>query len=243
MLCYAKELNIGNGVINKNVTTIAWRLRMPVEEVQEAIDQMLKLRILIYNNNNLQFRNWDKRQYSESYKRVQKYRAKRYSNAKCNADVTGIETKLKRTETETDNRNRKCNAPPNPPKSLNGSVARYILGREPTKAEEDLAAQLEKGIFWKDLHALKANSIERDEPMRVVENLAYKALAQAIENNSLNLEKVGIQASKLPREELVKRIKIAYPYEEVHPSEELCVPKVGQVAVWTLVKYLEDKAI
>ena len=103
LLCFAKEIN-ENGAINKTTKEIVWRLRRDENEIKNAIKELVDLNILSNKHGKLSFINWEKRNYSESYKRVTKHRLqKRYSNDESNAyaRVTDTDTDTD-TDTETD---------------------------------------------------------------------------------------------------------------------------------------------
>jgi hypothetical protein len=61
LLCFAQEIG-ENGVINRPISDIAWRLRQPERTIKSAISTLIELDILI-DDDGLRFCNWSKRQY------------------------------------------------------------------------------------------------------------------------------------------------------------------------------------
>jgi hypothetical protein len=106
LMCFAQELN-ENGVINRPLADISWRLRMPESQVKKAINDLISLNILTVEPC-LMFLNWDKRQY-KSDDRTEQSRKRRRSestgtdivNQSINQSVNQS-VNVRRTDTDTD---------------------------------------------------------------------------------------------------------------------------------------------
>ena len=97
LMCYASE--VGNdGQIPSDGVQISWRIREKLDEVVSALNKLKELDILVKNNGNLQFKNWQKRQYkSDDSKERQKL--SRVSR-RCHGVVTPSEESRGDTDTE-----------------------------------------------------------------------------------------------------------------------------------------------
>lgn len=80
MLCVASECNASGALPQYDVKSLSWRLRTRATDLRKTIDKLIEMGIMYNSDGQLGFCNWEKRQYSESYKRVKKHREKRYSN-------------------------------------------------------------------------------------------------------------------------------------------------------------------
>jgi hypothetical protein len=98
LMLFARELD-ENGVINKPLCDVAWRLRMKEAPLKYALEYLSSLGIISYNSEQIQFINWSKRQYKSDNvtERVQRFR-KRSSNVPSNV----IEQIQNRTEQKAD---------------------------------------------------------------------------------------------------------------------------------------------
>ena len=129
LLCYAKELD-QNGALNAPISDMSWRLRIKETELNITIEQLVELNIISNNGNHLAFTHWEKRQYSESYKRVTRYREKhRYINGKNNSKLT------RDTETETDVTPTPCDSN----ESLRGAAAQGKVKKDEIPYAEIIA--------------------------------------------------------------------------------------------------------
>lgn len=90
LMCFAQELD-ENGVINRSLADISWRLRTPEKDIKKAISDLVALDI-ISSENDVSFLNWSKRQYKSDNagerKRQQRERNKNTVSRDVSRDVS-----------------------------------------------------------------------------------------------------------------------------------------------------------
>lgn len=134
LMLFCKERN-QNGRVFCSLQDLKWRFRKKEKAITNALFELINLEIIkVYiddkeckdNDDNLnfmsgfEFYNWNKRQYSDSYKRVKKHRSeKRYSNGQCNGQCNGDVTDTRARETDTETETDKDT--PHPPKGVSES--------------------------------------------------------------------------------------------------------------------------
>lgn len=98
LLLFARELD-GDGVIHRTTCDVAWRIRISETSLMAALEDLVSLNVVSYNSEQIQFLNWQKRQYKSDdvTERVQRYR-KRFSNVTSNVIDTDTEQIQNRTE-------------------------------------------------------------------------------------------------------------------------------------------------
>jgi hypothetical protein len=81
----------GNDGLLPPVRRLAWRLRLDEVKIAETLSALTQVGVVHETPQGWMVTNFRKRQYSDSYERVKRYR-ERYSNAECNAPVTKDES-------------------------------------------------------------------------------------------------------------------------------------------------------
>ena len=124
-LLYAKELDEDGKLAP--ASDIAWRLRLPDKSVEEALRAMRAVGIVDEHERCWFVVNFAKRQYSESYERVKRYRKKRECNAVCNgSETTRVEEEVeveKEEEEEAEVEKKESNGAQTAPENLLATTA------------------------------------------------------------------------------------------------------------------------
>jgi hypothetical protein len=73
------------------VERLAWRLQLLEEKLEETLSALAQIGVVHETPQGWVVTNFKKRQYSESYERVKRYR-ERYRNGQCNEEVAGVDS-------------------------------------------------------------------------------------------------------------------------------------------------------
>jgi len=105
------------------VERLAWRLRLPQEKLEETLSALEQVGVVGKTPEGWMVTNFKKRQYSEGYERV-----KRYRNGKCNANVTEKESSST-SNSDSDSLNEEGGMGGETPEEVNLRMFTDVLGK------------------------------------------------------------------------------------------------------------------
>jgi hypothetical protein len=171
LMCLAAERE-KNGEIDLSEKDVAWRLRIAGNALTRARRKLEALSILLNDNGNMTFLNWEKRQFRSD---CSTERVKRFRNVACNRIETPPETE---TETETEEKNKTCCPSDDGPRNGNGSSKEFLLTRKKRKLT---GKRLESFLQFWDAFGYKTGRAQAADSWLDIPQLTNKTLAEIID--------------------------------------------------------------